>query len=146
MTTHTTTRRRFVPGLALATALLVLLGLSAPASQAATPLTVAQAVAGQDGASHTVRGYVVGQPTATSTVVRSGFPNDYALALADSASETSTSRMLYVQIPSTFRAQWGLKSNPGLMGRQLDVTGVLAAYFSHPGLKSASAFAGRRRR
>ncbi len=141
MTTHTTTRRRFVPGLALATALLVLLGLSAPASQAATPLTVAQAVAGQDGASHTVRGYVVGQPTATSTVVRSGFPNDYALALADSASETSTSRMLYVQIPSTFRAQWGLKSNPGLMGRQLDVTGVLAAYFSHPGLKSASAFA-----
>jgi len=37
---------------------------------------------------------VVGRPTATSTVVRSGFPNDYALAIADSASETSTGRML----------------------------------------------------
>ena len=32
----------------------------------------------------------------------------YALALADSASQTSTSSMLYVQIPSAFRASYGL--------------------------------------
>ena len=97
---------------------------------------MSQAVASQTGQSATVRGYVVGQPTATSTVVRSGFPNDYALAIADSAAETSTSRMLYVQIPSAFRSAWGLKSNPSLMGRQLDVTGALSAYFSHPGMTS----------
>ncbi len=112
----------------------------APALVAA-PLTVAQAVASQTGQSATVRGYVVGQPTATSTVVRSGFPNDYALAIADSAAETSTGRMLYVQIPSAFRSAWGLKSNPSLMGRQIDVTGALSAYFSHPGLTATSAFA-----
>ncbi|GGN01776.1 hypothetical protein GCM10009721_31270 [Terrabacter tumescens] len=113
---------------------------AAPALVAA-PLTVSQAVASQTGQSATVRGYVVGQPTATSTVVRSSFPNDYALAIADSAAETSTSRMLYVQIPSAFRSAWGLKSNPSLMGRQIDVTGALSAYFSHPGMTSTTAFA-----
>lgn len=115
-----------------------------PAAQAATPLTTAQAVSRQDGSTQTVRGYVVGQPTATSTVVRSGFPSDYAIAVADSASETSTSRMLYVQVPSALRASWGLRTNPSLMGRRVDVTGKLAAYFSHPGLTSTTtiAFAG----
>jgi endonuclease I len=113
----------------------------APALAAAAPLTVSQAIASQTGQSATVRGYVVGQPTATSTVVRSGFPNDYALAVADSTSETSTSKMLYVQIPAAFRSAWGLQSNPSLMGRQIDVTGALSAYFSHPGMTSTSAFA-----
>ena len=111
------------------------------AADAATPLTVAQAVAGQDGASHTVRGYVVGQPTATNTVVTSSYPNDYALAIADSPSETSTARMLYVQIPSASRASWGLRSNPSLRGVRIDVTGKLAAYFSHPGMTGTTAFA-----
>jgi endonuclease I len=125
--------------------LLVAFGLAVPiafrsTAHAAAPLTVAQAIGNQSGTG-TVRGYVVGQPTATSTVVRSGFPNDFAMALADSAGETSTARMLYVQIPSAFRSTWGLKSHPELMGRQVDVTGTLAAYFSHPGLTNGTAFA-----
>lgn len=128
--------------LSLSTSLsvLVLPALTGPA-QAATPLTVSQAIGQQTGATQTVRGYVVGQPTATSTVVRSGFPSDYALAIADSAGQTNTSSMLYVQIPSAFRSQWGLRSNPSLMGKQIDVTGALSAYFSHPGMTSTSAFA-----
>ena len=105
----------------------------------ATPLTVADAIGRQDGSTQTVRGYVVGQPTATSTVVRSGFPNDYALAIAASPSETDTARMLYVQLPSALRSQWGLASNPDRMGDQIDATGALSAYFSHPGMKSTSA-------
>ena len=127
--------------LALISALIVVLAPAAPPALAATPITVTQAIGQQDGSSQTVRGYVVGQPTATSTVVKSGFPNDYALAIADSASQASTSQMLYVQIPSAFRSQWGLRTNPGLMGKQIDVTGALAAYFSHPGMTGASAFA-----
>jgi endonuclease I len=130
---------------ALVTSLLSLLVLLLPAvtapATAATPLTVGQAIGQQTGATQTVRGYVVGQPTAPDTVVRSGFPNDYALAIADSASQTSTSQMLYVQVPSAFRAQWGLRSNPSLMGKQIDVTGALTAYFSHPGMTGTSAFA-----
>ncbi|GAA2023649.1 hypothetical protein GCM10009740_11230 [Terrabacter terrae] len=124
-----------------ATALTLPHAATAQAVTAAAPLTVSQAIGSQTGQSATVRGHVVGQPTATSTVVRSGFPNDYALAIADSASETSTSRMLYVQIPSAFRSSWGLKTNPSLMGRQVDVTGSLSAYFSHPGMTATTAFA-----
>jgi endonuclease I len=128
--------------LALVIGLLAAVGLyGSTAAVAAGPLTVAEAISQQSGAPATVRGYVVGQPTATSTVLRSGFPDDNALALADSASETSTSRMVYVQITTAFRAGWGLRSNPSLMGRQIDVTGALTAYFSHAGLKSPTAFA-----
>ncbi|MEP7762746.1 endonuclease [Sanguibacter sp. 25GB23B1] len=110
-------------------------------AQAATPVTVATARASQNGSTATVRGYVVGQPTASTTVVRSGFPSDYALALADSPSQTDTTRMIYVQVPSASRAAWGLKSNPGLLGTQIDVTGALSAYFSRPGVTGTSAFA-----
>ncbi|MCR3748772.1 endonuclease [Lentzea californiensis] len=128
--------------LALVVALLAAVGLyGSTAAVAAAPLTVAQAIATQNGSSATVRGYVVGQPTATTTVLRSGYPNDYALALADSASTTSTSSMVYVQIPSSFRAAWGMRTNPSLLGKQIDVTGSLSAYFSHAGLTSATAFA-----
>lgn len=126
----------------LATLSVTSAALLAPtAATGATPITVAQAIGQQNGASATVRGYVVGQPTATNTVVRSNFPNDYALAVADAAGETSTSRMIYVQITSSFRPAWGLRTNPGLMGTRIDVTGPLGAYFTHPGLTSPTAFA-----
>ncbi|TQK70535.1 MULTISPECIES: endonuclease [unclassified Nocardioides] len=121
-----------------ATALLV--PRPGPAA-AAAPLTVAQAIATQNSSTATVRGYVVGQPTATSTVVTSGFPNDYAIALADAPGTSATSQMVYVQVPTAFRASFGLRSNPSLMGKQVDVTGTLTAYFSHPGLKDGTDFA-----
>ena len=125
----------------LVVAAVVAVAVQAAPATAATPLTVAQAIGQQTGASATVRGYVVGQPTATTTVVRSNFPSDFALALADSASETSTSKMVYVQITASFRSAYGLQTNPSLMGKQLDVTGKLGAYFSHAGLTSTTAFA-----
>ncbi|MGB3440513.1 MAG: endonuclease [Actinophytocola sp.] len=123
-------------------AALAVVALQVPSSAAAaTPLTVAQAIGQQAGASATVRGYVVGQPTATSTVVTSAFPSDYAIALADAPGESSTARMIYVQISAAFRADYGLRSNPDLMGDRLDVTGSLTAYFSHAGLTSPTAIA-----
>lgn len=125
----------------LVVAAVVAVAVQAAPATAATPLTVAQAIAQQTGASATVRGYVVGQPTATTTVVRSNFPTDYALALADTAGETSTSKMVYVQITASFRAAWGLKTNPSLLGERIDVTGPLGAYFSHAGLTAPTAFA-----
>ncbi|MBN8203010.1 endonuclease [Bacillus sp. NTK034] len=105
-----------------------------------SPYSVSQGISTQNNSSKTVQGYVVGQPTAANTVISSGFPNDYALALSDSPSETSTDRMLYVQIPSSFRSAFGLKSNPSLIGEKIKVTGTLTAYFSHPGLKDGTAF------
>lgn len=111
------------------------------AAYSAASLSVADALSRQDGSTQTVRGYVVGQPTSTDQVVTSGFPNDYAIALADSADETDPSRMVYVQVPSALRAQWGLASNPDHLGKQVDVTGALTAYFSHAGVKNTSAIA-----
>lgn len=142
------TIRRLV-GISAAAALVALpslpsqaLTVTAATSQAAaSPLTVTAALGQQDGATQTVRGYVVGQPTATDRVVTSGFPNDYAIAIAATPGETDTGKMLYVQVPSALRSQWGLASNPDLMGQQVDVTGALEAYFSHAGVTGTSAIA-----
>ncbi|MBU7595280.1 endonuclease [Metabacillus halosaccharovorans] len=109
--------------------------------RAASTLTVSQAIQTQNNSVQTVEGYVVGKPISSSTVVKSNFPDDYALAIADSSSETDSSKMLYVQIPSQFRSQFGLKTNPDLMGEKLKVTGQLTAYYSHPGLKNTSQMA-----
>jgi endonuclease I len=111
---------------------------SAAGAQAA--ITVAEALDSQGGATATVRGYVVGQPTGTATVISSGFPNDRALALAATPQESDTDHMLYVQITSSFRTGWGLASNPDLLGAEIEVTGSLTSYFSHGGLKNPLAF------
>ncbi|GAA1646365.1 endonuclease [Actinoplanes couchii] len=114
--------------------------LTTPTAASAASLTVAQAISTQTGASGTVTGYIVGEPTADTVVKFSGFTGDTALAIADSASTTSTSSMLYVQITSTYRSSFGLATNPSLIGKQLTVTGTLTPYFTpHAGLKSPTA-------
>ncbi|SDC95249.1 endonuclease [Nocardioides lianchengensis] len=133
-----------VPALLLVPLLAAVLALVNPladGAHAAGEIGVASARAGQDGSVATVRGYVVGQPTSATSVVTSGYPSDYALALADAPGVTDTSQMVYVQVPSAFRATWGLKSHPELLGRRVDVTGALVSYFSRPGVTGASAFA-----
>ncbi|MDG6101403.1 endonuclease [Dactylosporangium aurantiacum] len=131
--------RRIAVAVALTLAAAGAVVVAASTAAVAADLSVAQAVAAQDGRSASVVGYVVGQPTATSTVLRSGFTGDTALALADTAGETGATRMLYVQITAAYRASFGLQSNPSLMGRRLVVAGQLTAYFSHAGLKSPTA-------
>jgi endonuclease I len=138
MIAQTRHRRRAaltVPAL-LAVLALVVTFIRTPAATAAASMTVAQAIASQTGGTGTVTGYVVGEPTATSTVRTSGFTGDTALALADSSTQTSTGSMLYVQITSAYRSSFGLLTNPGRMRTQITVTGTLTAYFSHAGLKS----------
>lgn len=139
MNRTTPSRRRLV--LMALCLMLASLPLTPAAVALDATIPVAQAIASPAGTSATVRGYVVGQPTATQTVVTTAFPNDYALALADTAGETDTADMVYVQIPTALRASYGLKSNPGLMGDRIDVTGAVEAYFAHAGLKSVTAIA-----
>src|SRR5690349_7323226 len=74
----------------LAVVALVVTMIRVPAGMlptAAATLTVAQAISTQSGTG-TVRGYVVGQPTATNTVLFADFTGDTAIAIADSSSET----------------------------------------------------------
>ncbi|WP_231954076.1 endonuclease [Actinoplanes derwentensis] len=114
--------------------------LTTPTAASAASLTVAQAISNQTGSSGTVTGYIVGEPTAASTVKFSSFTGDTALAIADSASTTATGSMLYVQITSSYRSSFGLLTNPSLIGKQLTVTGTLTPYFTpHAGLKSPTA-------
>ncbi|MEW4211797.1 endonuclease [Priestia megaterium] len=123
---------------AISLIVFVLLVSLTPVSQAAAFLSVAQALENQNNSVQTVKGYVVGQPTGTSTVITSNYPNDYALALADSSNETNTDKMVYVQIPSNLRSTFGLQSHSELRGKSLTVTGTLTPYFSHPGIKSVT--------
>ncbi|MGE1114755.1 endonuclease [Priestia megaterium] len=123
---------------AISLLVFVLLVSLTPVSQAAAFLSVAQALENQNNSVQTVKGYVVGQPTGTSTVITSNYPNDYALALADSSNETNTDKMVYVQIPSNLRSTFGLQSHSELRGKNLTVTGTLTPYFSHPGIKSVT--------
>lgn len=108
-------------------------------ASAATTLTVTQALAAQDGRTATVTGYVIGQPTSSTTVLTSNYTADTAIAIADAATETSTSRMLYVQVTAAWRSSFGLLTNPSLRGKRITATGTLTAYFSHGGLKNPTA-------
>ncbi|WP_430697761.1 endonuclease [Metabacillus mangrovi] len=132
--------------LSLSLVFIFLLSLAAPAQiQAETgsgtwtsPYSVTQAIGSQTGSAKTVQGYVTGQPTSSATVATSNYPNDYAVAIADSPTETNPAKMLYVQLSDSFRSEFGLQSNPSLKGKQIKATGSLTAYFSHAGLKSPS--------
>ncbi|MBG6135452.1 endonuclease [Longispora fulva] len=117
------------------------LAVIAGTASAASSMTVATALATQNGQTATVVGYVVGEPTATNTVLRSTFTGDTAIAIADTASETGTPRMLYIQVTTSYRGTFGLRTNPNLMGRSVTVTGTLTAYFTHGGLKNPTSMA-----
>lgn len=102
-----------------------------------SPYSVAQAIQIQDNSVATVQGYIVGLPTAADKVITSNFTGDTAIAIADLPGETDTNKMLYVQVASSYRPDFGLKTNPQNMGVLVKVTGNLTPYFTpHPGLKN----------
>lgn len=112
-------------------------GMPGSKAEAAAALTVAQAIQSQTAGTITVTGVVVGHASGAQTAdFSSPFANDYNLLLADSKGETSNSKLLDVQIPSSFRSQFGLQSNPGLIGQTITVTGTAGTYNNYPGVKS----------
>lgn len=111
----------------------------ASAANADGPLTVAEAIANNTGTA-TVEGYVVGHATGSLTAnFNAPFSNDYNFLIADAPSETDKAKMLDVQISAGYRAQFGLQTNPSLIGAKVKVAGSLAAYNTFPGLKSPTA-------
>ncbi|WP_110930159.1 DUF6359 domain-containing protein [Paenibacillus bouchesdurhonensis] len=106
----------------------------------AAPLTVSEAIAkGNNGEAVQVSGYIVGHATGSLTAkFQSPFSNDYNFLIADDPAEQSSAKLIDVQIPSSLRAEFGLQSNPGLIGERVNVAGSLAAYNNFTGLKSVS--------
>ncbi|MNZ43124.1 Endonuclease YhcR precursor [compost metagenome] len=116
-------------------------GISAELVSAQSALSVAQAIAkGNNGETVTVTGYIAGHATGSLTAnFQSPFANDYNLLIADSPGEQDKSKLVDVQLPTSFRASFGLQSNPGLLGKKVIVSGSLAAYNNFSGLKSVTA-------
>ncbi|MFB5674127.1 DUF6359 domain-containing protein [Paenibacillus terreus] len=103
-------------------------------------LTVSQAIAqGSSGKQATVEGYIVGHASGSNAAdFTAPFSNDYNVLIADAAGEQDKSKLLDVQITSDYRAEYGLQTNPDLIGTKIRVTGTLAAYNNFPGVKSPS--------
>lgn len=124
------------------TALVLLLSYAFPFSAPASAepiLTVQQAIENNSGTG-TVEGYIVGHAKGTNSYnFQAPFGDDYNFLLADDPNERNTSKLLPVQITSSYRGQFGLKTNPDLLGKKVRVTGTLTAYFAVPGLKSPTA-------
>lgn len=123
----------------------IILSLLAPfnvnVSKAANVITVAEAIANQGMKGATVEGYIVAYTTGNKTYSSdpAKFKDDYNVAIADSVNETNPDKILPVQLTSNFRNEFGLKSNPGNIGKKIQVTGSLELYFTVPGLKSPTA-------
>ncbi|MFB7640706.1 endonuclease [Peribacillus butanolivorans] len=111
-------------------------------TKAAEPITVAEAIANNSGTA-TVQGYIVGYTTGTNKYTKdpAKFAGDTNLAIADSPEETDPSKIIPVELKNsgTYRATYGLKTNPGNLGKKVLFTGTLTAYFLVPGLKDLSA-------
>ena len=59
------------------------------------------------------------------------------IAIADSPNETNASKILPVQLPSgSVRTELNLKDHPENLGKKIQITGTLGAYFSVPGLQN----------
>src|SRR4051794_40609626 len=94
-------------------------------------ITVAQAIANNTGTA-TVKGYIVGFTKGTKSYdFDAPFDGDTNIAIADSPTERDPAKILPVQLPSgDFRTKFNVKTNTENIGREILVTGSLAAYFS----------------
>lgn len=124
----------------IATVLILLISYVIPIHQfvyaSEDYITVKEAIENNSGQA-TVKGYIVAHTIGTNNYdFDAPFDNDYNLAIADSPNETDPTKILPVQLPSSFRSKFGLSENPDNIGKEIFVTGSLESYFSVPGLKN----------
>ncbi|MBG9588227.1 DUF6359 domain-containing protein [Cytobacillus firmus] len=121
----------------------LILSLFSPfaAASAEEVKSVAEAIADNNGTA-TVEGYIVGTTANGPKYTHTGpFSVNTNLAIADSPSETDPSKILPVQLPNnSIRTELNLKDNPDHLGKKVQITGSLEAYFTVPGLKSPTAY------
>lgn len=108
-------------------------------SKAADVITVTEAIANNKG-SATVEGYIVGVTNNGPKYQHDApFTVNTNIAIADSADEKDVSKILPVQLPAgSIRTEINLVDHPDNLGKKIQITGTLTAYFAVPGLKSAT--------
>ncbi|MGM0876324.1 MAG: DUF6359 domain-containing protein [Bacillota bacterium] len=120
----------------------ILLNFTPEAKAEEAPLSVAEAIAksNNSGESATVEGYIVGYTAGVGSYdFESPFSADTNFAIADSPSEKEGSKIMPVQLPnspSSIREEFGLLTNPTIIGKKVRITGNLFTYFSNPGIKT----------
>ncbi|MCK6256459.1 DUF6359 domain-containing protein [Fictibacillus sp. KIGAM418] len=113
---------------------------------AADVISVSDAISSNTGSDKTVEGYIVGavkggSGTSISFQLSAPFIQDTNLAIADSPNETDKTKILPVQLPAgAVRDGLNLKAHPENLGKKVQITGDLMAYFSVPGHKNAKSF------
>ncbi|RWZ58108.1 ribonuclease [Halobacillus fulvus] len=120
--------------------ILCCIGCTSPSSEV---LSVEEAMGMSNGQEVTMEAYIVGVPVQVESVQQRDFTSDYALALAESPDETNINEMIFVQLPSQFRQEFGLETNPERIGEIVTVTGVREDYFSHAGIKQLESIDGQ---
>jgi len=132
-------RQALASGMGIVLLAAAVLGSATPAQAVEAVISVSEAIAGNAGTA-TVEGYVVAHTTGTNAYdYEAPFANDFNLALSDSPSERDAAKLLPVQLTAAYRAQFGLQTNPGNIGKKVRITGELSAYFAVPGLRSPTA-------
>jgi len=122
--------------MALILVMSTLLPFQAPASAAS--MTVAEAIAHNSGEA-VVEGYIVGiTKAANSYQTKPPFSSRTNIAIADEAGETDPAKIMPVQLPEELRPGINIADHPENLGKKVQVTGSLEAYFTVPGLKSPS--------
>lgn len=107
-------------------------------ANASEPKSVDQAQELRIGDKVTVKGYIVGEPASMYNLRTRNFRNDYAIALADSKNTTASRDTILVKLDSSFRDRFGLKSNPGFIGRSVKITGTRQSYYGGSGIKNVT--------
>jgi len=85
-----------------------------------------------------VEGYIVGY-VQDDDVLRENFVDDSNIALADDPEETNSENMLFVELSESYASDFGLNSNPELLGEQVTLTGATAEYLGQNGLVDVTA-------
>ncbi|MEH7345424.1 endonuclease [Bacillus sp. JJ1532] len=123
--------------------LTMIFSLFAPfhVSKAAGTITVAEAIANNSGKG-TVEGYIVGITNNGPKYQHTGpFTVNTNIAIADSANETDGKKILPVQLTQgAIRDELNLRDHPENLGKKIQITGSLEAYFGVPGLKSPTGY------
>ena len=83
-----------------------------------------------------VTGYLVGEPISNTEVRFSNFQTDNHIAIAKAQNETDISKLLFVELPESYQASIGLKTNPTNLGSKIDVVGYLNSSLDHAALTS----------
>ena len=108
-----------------------------------SPLTVTEAIAKAEAEVAWVKGYIVGYVKGTPTQLSSNdvfFTAENAsntnIVIAASSSETDVNKCMPIQLSRDHRADFALDANPGMLGKEVIMTGQLTKYFGVPGIKN----------